>query len=80
MRNLISNRREIVCDDGSYATGKTTTLWLRLRLVENAGFQFVGRVPRREERRRIWGRGCRTWRVYAGRHSSVAPPLTRCHD
>ena len=33
----------------SYADGKLA----RLRLVENAGFQFVGRVPRREERVRI---------------------------
>lgn len=48
--------REIVRDDG-YATGKTTSPWLRLRLVENAGFQFVGRVPRREERRRARGEG-----------------------
>lgn len=71
--------REIVRDDG-YATGKTTSPWLRLRLVENAGFQFVGRVPRREERRRARGEGVQDWRVYAGRHSSVAPPLTRCHD
>lgn len=46
----------------------------RLRLVENAGFQFVGRVPRREEREDL---GCRLGGcTRAGRHSSVAPPLT----